>query len=272
MCQFNISEFPDDWFDLDDTVIPNTYTYNKPMIDFVVYLTKLFAKRIPSLGTIAVFHQDIDLALGKETNPRTGELYGFGRDRFPDSLANTYRVLCENGFGVYDEGVAQVCRDIGMQAFDEANYKETGFSPGAEDVLNFLTKRKHRLVLVTKGDEWVQNKKIDALDLRRWFRDIFIVPQKTPEVYREIVSSLRDADRRAHRRQCDAQKTLVIGNSFHSDIKPGLDIGMSGIFVPCPTWKAERIDKGRLSRNERRRLIETPKIIDIISLYQMVAA
>lgn len=270
MCRFSPKEFRNIEFDLDDTLMKNAFTYNQPFIDFVGYLTEIFDYRVPSIGTIAVYQQDIDLALGKEINPRTGKQYAFCKNRFPDSLADTYRTLCENGFGEYDGAVAEHCREIGMRAFDVENYHKVGLSPGAEDLLNFLQKQGHRLVLVTKGDEWVQNRKIEALNLHRWFSDIYIVEHKTPKAYLDIITSLQARDRRAHRKQCEVASTLVVGNSFSSDIKPALEIGMHAIFIPCPTWKAERTEVGKLTKDEKSRLEVKKNISEIIPWYQAV--
>ncbi len=240
------------FFDLDDTLMWNSTTYNQPVIDFVKYLTKIFNNRIPSMGTIARIQEDIDYSLGNQINPRTGNPYAFGSDRFPDSFAFTYRALCEKGFGVFDKEVANQCREIGKTAFDERNYHRLGLVPGAKELLDFLARWRH-LVLVTKGEQEVQEAKIKALSLERWFHDIRIVDQKSWRVYHDVLASLRSrAGKRAG--EYSTAKTVAIGNSYSSDIAPAIELGMHAIFIPCPTWKAESVDIGDLTEEARTRL------------------
>lgn len=252
-------------FDLDDTLMWNCTTYNQPIIDLVNYLTLVFGNRIPSMGTIVRVQEDIDCGMSKEINPRTGSAYGFGADRFPDSFIRTYRALCEKGFGVYDESVAQHCRTIGTQAFAVKNYAKLGLVPGAWKILTFLAKRQH-LVLVTKGEQWVQQNKINALGLSRWFEDIYIVDHKDGETYLEILADLRA--KAGDRRHIYAPMNVVaIGNSFSSDIAPALKLGMEAIFIPCPTWKAESVDVGTLTEEERQHFLELKQISEIRALF-----
>lgn len=247
-------------YDWDDMLMWNTVTYNDAYILFVQYLTRIWGNRILCIQSIGCFQQDIDVALGREINPSTGKLYGFSSDRYPESLVRTYRWLCEQGFGIYDEATAAKCREIGMRTFDETNYPKLGFVPGAEEVLNFHHQQHHRLVLVTKGVEYVQNRKINALGGRRWFKkgDVYIVEEKTPELFQGILSTMQNVE---------AERTVMVGNS-PSDIMPALKSGMIGIFVPCPTWKGEKIDMDKLTKDEKRRLVRFENISEIIPWFE----
>lgn len=244
-------------FDLDDTLMWNSTTYNQPFLDFIQFLTGIFNNRIPYAGTIARFQEDIDVGLAKQVNPRTGKLYQFSRDRYPDSYVQTYEWLCQNGFGEYSETAALQCREIGMRAFEQANYRKLGFVPNGEEVLNFLYQR-HPLVLISKGDEWVQQKKVDALNLGRWFRNINIVPEKTCAVYQDILQGLIRLP----------AEVVMVGNSFSSDIGPALEAGMNGIFIPCATWKGESIDPCALPKDADVRMVTFKEIKEIIPWYQ----
>lgn len=247
-------------WDLDDTLMWNENTYNPAVVEFVYYLTAQFGNRIPFIGSIAKRQEEITFAMLKETNPRTEKPYGFSCDRFPDSLARTYKELCENGWGNYDEAVAEQCREIGRTAFDEANYRRLGLVPGAQEVLDQLTANECNLVLVTKGDRLVQHKKIGALNLTHWFPWFTIVDQKTPATYLEMLSG------------ADPATAAVVGNSFSSDIRPALDAGIGAcILIPCATWKAESVDTGKLTDGERSRLITMKTIGEIIPWYKSLS-
>lgn len=251
-------------FDLDDTLMWNCTTYNQPIIDFIQYLTEVFGNRIPSLGTMARIQEDIDCGLGKKPNPRTGELYGFGADRFPDSLMITYRQLCTRGFGTYDANVAERCREIGKRAFDVENYSRLGLVPGAQELLDAIPVQHHQ-VLVTKGEKWVQENKINALGFRDWFDDIFIVDHKDGDTYRDILSSLR-AKAGMQSELYVPENCIAVGNSFSSDIAPALALGMNAIFIPCPTWIAESVIVDELSEDASSRFVELENISEIHSL------
>lgn len=247
------------WFiDLDDTLMWNEVTYNRPTWDFIEYLTAVFHNRICSIGIIAELHEKINVSLRAEINPRTGTPYGCSCDSFPESLVRTYRILCDKGFGTFDEAVAKKCREIGRMAFAPENYTKLGLVPGAKETLDFLT-RRHHMVLVTKGEGWVQENKINALNLKRWFHDIRVVDHKGMGVYYDILESLRAAAGK-RKSQYTARNTVAVGNSFSSDIAPALDLGMNALFIPCPTWKAESVDTGNLTEDARSRLVELKEI------------
>lgn len=253
-------------FDLDDTLMWNETTYNQAMIDFVVYLTRVFRNRIAFAGSIGRLIEEHSFQMIEEINPRTGNAYKFSADRFPDALVRTYKWLCDNGYGEYDDAVAEHCRKIGTSAFFQKNYEKLGLVPGAEETLTYLSGKGHRLVLVTKGDERVQRKKIDALNLSRWFTEEYIVDEKTWRVYNDILASLRNIPWKGKKDDGMSQNVVVVGNSFSSDIRPALELGLNAVFVPCPTWKAESVEVGTLPADARTRLVTINQIKEIIPL------
>lgn len=255
---------PDVWFfDLDDTLVWSSTTYNQPFMALIQFFMEIFRNRIPYVGTIGRFQEAVYVRLENALNPRTGEPYGHSHDRFPDSLVQTYEWLCLLGFGEYDEKAANQCREIGLRAFEQTNYRRLGFVPDGEAVLNFLSKR-HPLVLVTKGDEWIQQKKIDALNLTLWFRDIYIVPQKTSETYRTILSCLNDKKESL----IAPSSVVMVGNSASMDIHPALDAGMNGVFIPCPASKEDNIDHLALPEDGLLRMETFREIKEILPWYE----
>lgn len=238
-------------FDLDDTLMWNAYLYGLALIRFYEYLTKLWENRIPALGSIAAFSEDIDAELGKKINPDTGQLYGFSMERFPTSLVKTYQHLCGMGFGIFDEQVAQRIYRIGLSTFAPKHYKN--LVEGAEEVLNFIRDEGNELVLVTKGDKRVQNKKIKHLGIREWFgRNTYVVDNKTPEDFRDI------------KEDSDADLFFAVGNSFFSDIKTAVEVGYIGIYIPCYTWKVEEMP----ARYSSKKIITIEEISEIMPLYK----
>lgn len=253
------------FFDLDDTLAWNCVFYNKPILDFVEFLAEIFNYRVPSPGTIIRLQEDIDCDLGKANNPRTGKPYGFSKHRFPDAFALTYKALCEMGFGAYDDHIAEDCRVIGRRAFDPANYQKLGLVPHAKELLGALKERGDRLVVVTKGDRIAQVEKVEAFGLHEWFDAIHVVDNKDGGVYTDILIDLHKQHIRPHL-AIDPEKTIVVGNSFASDIIPALKSGMYGIFIPCPTWKAECMDMSKIDEEERTRVVEVKEMQEIFGM------
>ncbi len=253
------------FFDLDDTLAWNCVCYNRPIIDFVEYLAVIFKNRVPSPGTIIRMQEDIDAGLGKQNDPRTGKPYGFSKHRFPDAFALTYKALCEMGFGTYNEKIAEECRVIGSRAFDPTNYRELGLVENAGALLRALRVRGDRIVIVTKGDQEVQDEKIEAYHLRKAVDDIYVVDHKDGSTYVDI---LIDQHRKGVRPNVSVEpwETVVVGNSFASDIVPALKCGMHAIFIPCPTWKAECMDTSKIDEEERMRVKEVKEIGEIFRM------
>jgi len=92
----------------------------------------------------------------------------------------------------------------------------------------------HRLVLITKGDLFDQERKLAASGLGEWFDAIEIVSAKTADTYARIFS--RHGDGAGH--------AMMVGNSLKSDIVPALDAGAWAVHVPHElTWALEHAEE-----------------------------
>jgi putative hydrolase of the HAD superfamily len=112
---------------------------------------------------------------------------------------------------------------------------------GAAEVLEELT-GPYRLALLTKGDPWVQKKRISDSGLDRFFDHSEIVENKTAETFRWMLDFLG----------AEPANSWSIGNSLPSDINPALSIGMAAVWVDAHVWEHERREvhpvSGRLLR------------------------
>ncbi len=90
--------------------------------------------------------------------------------------------------------------------------------PGVEQALDQLSRHFH-LMLLSKGNEGHQRRKLDASGLGWAFRDVRIVHEKTARVYCEAFGDAPAA---------------MIGNSLKSDVLPALEAGAFGLYVPFP--------------------------------------
>lgn len=93
--------------------------------------------------------------------------------------------------------------------------------PGVGETLSLL-RQTHRLVLVTKGDLFDQERKLAASGLGEMFSGVEIVSDKTAATYARIFARHGEGPLRA----------LMVGNSLKSDILPALEAGSFAAFVP----------------------------------------
>ncbi len=95
-----------------------------------------------------------------------------------------------------------------------------------------------RLVLITKGDLFDQERKLAQSGLGELFHGIEIVSEKTAATYAAIFA------RHGH----GAERALMIGNSLRSDIVPALAAGSWAAFIPhALTWALEHAEAPRES-------------------------
>lgn len=89
------------------------------------------------------------------------------------------------------------------------------------------------LLLITKGDLLHQTGKVARSGLGRYFAGIEVVADKTPEVYREILT----------RRHVSPERFVMVGNSPRSDIYPVAALGGRAIHVPHENmWSYDLVD------------------------------
>lgn len=107
--------------------------------------------------------------------------------------------------------------------------------PGVEDTLKELRNSgKYRMILLTKGDLLDQENKLDRSGLRQYFDKVIILSDKGEKEYRRICDE----------EGIEPEEMIMIGNSFKSDIKPVIDLGGKGIFIPFKTmWKYETLQE-----------------------------
>ncbi|WAJ27489.1 HAD family hydrolase [Antarcticirhabdus aurantiaca] len=79
-----------------------------------------------------------------------------------------------------------------------------------------------RLLLVTKGDLFHQERKLEASGLADLFDGVEIVSDKTARTYARIFTAHGDG----------AERALMVGNSLKSDVLPALEAGAFAVHVP----------------------------------------
>ena len=104
--------------------------------------------------------------------------------------------------------------------------------PHARDTLAALAGH-YRIVLITKGDLFDQERKLAQSGLGDYFSAVEIVSEKTPETYARVFARHGDGPR----------LSLMVGNSLKSDVVPAIAAGSWGVHVPHElTWSLEHVD------------------------------
>ncbi len=193
-----------------------------------------WARHRPGIVTIDAdaimkLQEDIDVRLVEQTPVEKRWL----KERFPRSLQLTYRAICERNRIVPDERDLEQAYQLGFLAYNEERWKQRGLVPDVAETLDFLVAQDDELLLMSKGDERLQNRKFEINGLYKWFGEIHVVPEKTHEAFRTIVG------------RRDRSRVCAVGDSIRSDIIPACDAGIGGVYIPPPvTWKYENTHDG----------------------------
>jgi putative hydrolase of the HAD superfamily len=196
-------------FDADDTLWENEHFFKVTEAAF----TNLLARHAPE-GRVA------DRLFATEM--KNLEIYGFGIKGFLLSMIETAVEATDNRAS--GETIAEI-----LQIGREMLRHPVTFLPGADDAIRSL-QGQYRLLLITKGDIFDQERKIALSGLSDCFDAIEIVADKKMQTYQRIF----------RRHDADPARTMMVGNSLKSDIIPVLDAGGWATYVPHPlTWGAE---------------------------------
>ncbi|VVB80400.1 Uncharacterised protein [uncultured archaeon] len=233
-------------FDLDDTLIYTHFLYSRAKADLARLVDSRFGYVAPDVLAILRLHEEVDLRLTKEM--------GFSRERFPTSLSEAYTRISEMMGEPERERKqnAQEAYNLGKTVFDKGRWLPS-LVPGALETLDFLTRQRDELAIVTIGEEFTQNEKVKFYELNRWFGDrVYIVPNHKKERIKELAE-----DR-------DPKRVWFAGNSARSDILPALEVGIGALYVPRETWAHDQCD---LKGVDTSRLITLKSIKEIPEIY-----
>jgi putative hydrolase of the HAD superfamily len=199
--------------DADDTLWENNVFYLRCTAHFLDFMASLGYERDLTNQTMDICEQE------------AVSIHGYGPTSFIEALGRTCeKLLHESGCDPEPEFVAQA-RSLGEPVASAPLI----LRPEVEETLRAL-RLSSQLILVTKGDEAIQQRKIDLSGLGGFFDAQYIVPEKDAQTYLRIVAE----------EGLDSKSTWMVGNSPKSDINPAVEAGLGAIFIPCDlTWGAE---------------------------------
>lgn len=201
--------------DLDDTIIMTQRDFEDAREWFADYVSDTY---------------DVEFEEAKSTQSEMSkellDKYGLSIERFPNACVRALETLVDNPS---QEDINRVF-EIGRSAFKEDyQYEERGFRDGCLDLIYLCQDLSDKLVLLTSGDERLQNRKIEALNLREMFDEVRIVEMGRKSSY---LSELRES----------FDRVIHIGNSESSDVNAAVDAGVHCVYVPEGEWRDQGSD------------------------------
>ena len=221
-------------FDADDTLWQNEQFF------------KLTEARFASL--LVGYADGRDIA-GKllELEKQNLEHYGYGIKGFTLSMIETAIEITE---GRVPAAVIQEILAAGREMLSHP--VET--LPHARETLELLAGR-YRIILITKGDLFDQERKLAQSGLGELFDAVEIVSDKTAATYARIFARHGDGPARA----------MMVGNSLKSDILPALAAGSWAVHVPhALVWGLEHADEP-VEASRFRRLEHLGELIGLVA-------
>lgn len=200
-------------FDADDTLWENNVLFERVVEGYLDWLPH------PTLDRPAI------RAVLDDVERANVAVHGYGSASFLRSLHDAFETLSERPAG--DAERAEIT-DLAAALVNH----EVELLPGVAETLAELGER-HDLLLLTKGAQEEQQRKIDASDLAHHFRSVHIVAEKREPTYRALITEQR----------LTPTSTWMIGNSPASDIVPARAVGMGAVFIPnVHTWVLEHAE------------------------------
>ena len=203
-------------FDADDTLWENEVFFHKALIKF--------KKLHPHI-------KDPDEEIF-QIEKKNIKLYGYGIKGFTLSLIEASAKHSSNQTDI--ENITEIL-NIGKELLTH----HLELLPGVEDTLKYLSDQ-FKLIMITKGDLFDQQRKIQESGLSKYFSSIEIVSEKDETAYSDILA----------KHGILPKNFIMVGNSLKSDILPVTKIGGTGIFIPHQfTWIHEKVDENQSGKN-----------------------
>ena len=126
--------------------------------------------------------------------------------------------------------------------------------PEVEETLRHLAdQRRYRLVVFTKGELMDQEGKLRRSGLEQYFSYVETVSNKTEREYRQLCENLGVAP----------EETLMVGNSFRSDIAPALATGAWAVHIPYHVvWELEKSEE--FPHDRLRKITHFGELLEIV--------
>jgi putative hydrolase of the HAD superfamily len=199
--------------DADDTLWENNIFFERTITHFI--------SELEYLG----YTPDYLRHILNETERRNIRQHGYGVRSFRRSLEETYLKLAGN------MARREILKDIERIAAELENTPPQ-ILDGVPETLAYLAKR-HRLILLSKGEQAEQAGKVERSGLQTYFDAIEIVNEKDVKMYDRIIEQFKIV--KSH--------GWMVGNSPRTDINMALQAGLNAVLIPhAATWESDKAE------------------------------
>jgi putative hydrolase of the HAD superfamily len=222
-------------FDADDTLWHNETYYQEAK--------KLFAQLLSKYQDAEDTRRKLD-----ETEVKNIGIYGYGIKAFTLSMVEAAIRLSEGKVdGTEIDQILAISKKMlttKVELFEHAEETLTKLSP------------RFDLMLITKGDQFEQERKITRSGIAGYFQYIEIVGEKSRESYQAIITKYK----------IPPKLFIMVGNSLRSDIQPVVALGGRAIYIPNElTWSHEKVPREGIDHtkyDELEHIAQLPEYID----------
>ncbi|MFC4306480.1 HAD family hydrolase [Cohnella boryungensis] len=201
-------------FDLDDTLIYCNKYFHHILDRFADQMLEWFGPTGIERETITAKQTEIDIA--------GVQVLGFKSEHFPQSFVDTYRFFQEYTGRTLSQLEVDDLWKLGLSVYD----LEVEPYPLMDETLESLVRQGHELHLYTGGDPIIQRRKIESMNLERYFDDrIYVRQHKNTDALENILFEGR----------FDRANTWMIGNSIRTDVLPALHCGINAVYLKRET-------------------------------------
>lgn len=224
-------------FDADDTLWRSQEFFDQAQLDFEAILG-------------AYVDLDSDLMRSTMLATERGNLarYGYGVKGMILSMVEAAIALTGGKIKAVD---IQQIMELGKELLEHP----VELLPGIPEAVQAVAQR-YRIVLITKGDLFHQERKVAQCGLTA-FQRIEVVSEKDIPTYRRLLSEFEVAP----------EQFAMVGNSLRSDIAPVVELGGWGVYVPYhTTWAHETLSEF----NGNGRVVEVSSAAGIIGALEQL--
>ena len=202
-------------FDADDTLWDCQSWFDDVERRCCELLSPWATAREVSEGLFATEHQNLPLT-------------GYGTKAFTLSLIeNAVRI----SGGQLSGNIVRQLLEMGKELLQ---FPTTPLPEVQETLQQLADLRRYQLVVFTKGELMDQEGKLRRSGLEQYFSHMETVSNKTEKEYRQLCENLDVAP----------EQTLMVGNSFRSDIAPALAAGAWALHIPYHVvWALEKSEE-----------------------------
>jgi putative hydrolase of the HAD superfamily len=197
-------------FDADDTLWHNEFLYSQTKAKFV----QLFSRYQPA-DRVGEMLDEIEV--------HNLRYYGYGIKSFGLSMVET-ALKISDGQARGDElsQVLDFVREMLTAEVELIDMVEESLAQLAPD---------YDLMLITKGDNFEQRRKVNRSRLAGYYKYIEVVAEKNVATYRELLGKF----------EIRPENFLMVGNSLRSDILPVIALGGQAVYIPYEQiWEHEQ--------------------------------